>query len=366
MKKVIAKVMMVSLLFAMAGYLTPTANAAGIIMYISDTADANYNDNGATGAGLTDYDHVMVDGAEDEQPDLAINTADSEMYFSWLASADFGIADEVVLTFPTSFSNVEACALPTTDADADGVADGAFAFVGNEATYTFTAATTDAAVNGVEFCVEFDVGATADNYVVFMDDGDFSAAYVYVHDASDDDANDMNITANVRGAIDFVITETANTTLTNDCDLGDLTANSIEECGYRLWVTTNAAVGETTSIYIVDVTAPATDGLYSAGAAHEITKVAENDTVTAGAEEYGIEVEEQGASWTETAPYDDDDTPTPTGQTYSLLATATGTVDGSFTTNTEYIIMTHEASVDTSTPQGAYTQFLDYYVVGDF
>jgi len=159
-----------------------------------------------------------------------------------------------------------------------------------------------------------------------------------------------------------IITATIDPTFTftissNTCALGTLTTGSVSTCSYTLAVGTNAdngakitiqAISDGTNAYLNKDGAP---GTY-------IDDIAENNTVTAGTEGYGIAVT-GGAGWTEEGDFNDDDTPIPSSVT-DILST-TGPIE-----STDTSTITHRAAISTTTESGTYSQTVQYIATGTF
>jgi hypothetical protein len=292
--------------------------------------------------------------------------ATQEVTFGYTASAtEFAAADAITVTVdPALPAALAGCATPTTDADGDATADGAFgSLTTTGAVYTFSAATTTAATGGVDLCLEFPSIATPGIYSITLsddNDGDFGGALVYVGDD-----NDVTVTASVSPVLSMAIRDSGDTADTNECDLGALSVAAVNTCQYRIKVNTNAAAGYTVSIL--------SDGdLSKAGAglqpdADDIDPVTEDTLVTAGTEGYGAEFAAGAATTgtiTEAGDFNDDDTPLPTTETNLYSSDGPNTPGATDTTNTA--LVTLRASIDTGTETGNYTQLLTHYTVANF
>ncbi len=285
--------------------------------------------------------------------------------FSYIASADYANTNTVSITAPSGIT-VANCASPTTDADGDATPDGSANVAGQVYTYTFSASTTNADTTGVTFCIN--LSAATGNYGISFTDSktniannDFGAALIYVGSA-----NVVNVTAQVEPALSFVIRNTADTGNTNTCALGTLSLVAVNTCGYRLKVTTNSGSG-----YAIQIN---TDGdLRRSGSGDvinslDIDRVAENSTVTAGVEGYGIAITAgsiTGGTLTLQGDFTDNDTPLPISSVTSL-ATTNGNNNPATTDTTNTMLITHRASMDGDTTTGNYTQQVTYTASANF
>ncbi len=282
------------------------------------------------------------------QPEINASTAD-EFFISYQASAtQFAAANTITIQIPTAFTSPALCAASTTDADLDSTPDGAVTLNGNTFTYTFTAATTTAVTNGVEFCFAATTPAANGNYSVSIsdtNDNDNSAALIYVGTTAAADTNDVTITATVPVVLSLTIRNASTTANTNSCALGVLNPASVNTCAYRIAAGTNGSAG-------MSVQAVA-DALLNSGG-NDINNVADG-TVTAGSEEHGVTLT-AGTGWTLTAPFNAGDDPiTTTQQEIQDRATI---VDDSNTAN--WTTVTHRASITSATPTGSYDQIVTY------
>lgn len=196
---------------------------------------------------------------------------------------------------------------------------------------------------------------TAGNYTfsVTTSAGDYGAVLQYVGDD-----NDVTVTATVTPVLTFAIRTSDDTGDTNVCNLGTLTLTAVNTCAYRLKIGTNSASG-----YTVQITSDA--GLDSG--ANDINAVAENATVTAGNEQYGIALNAgstTGGTITESGDFNDDDTPIPTVSTN--LYTSNGTNQPASTDTTNTALVTHRVAINAGTSTGNYQQIVTYYVSASF
>ncbi len=213
---------------------------------------------------------------------------------------------------------------------------------------------------------QLESSATPGNYnIVVMTSAEVGLGMLYVGDD-----NDVLVTATVTPTLSFIIRNTGDTADTNECPLGILTTSGVSTCSYRLAVATNASGGFQVQIN--------SDGTLNSGA-NDINAIAEDGTVTAGTEGYGIAV--TGATSggnngsdvynqpvTEDGNFNDDDTPVPAVATNFVSFTNTfvyvpfGT-DGDLTDTT---LVTHRAAISAGTPAGLYDQVVTYTVTATF
>ena len=291
---------------------------------------------------------------------------DTDVTFGYTTSStEFANTNTISIgVSPTLNSALTDCAAPTTDADGDVTGDGALGgFTTSAATYTFTAATTTASTGGVDICLNFQNDTAAGIYSIsFNDDNDtdFGSVLIYVGDD-----NDVTVTAQVQPLLSFAIRNTADTSDTNICDLGVLDNTSVSTCSYRLKPSTNSASGYTVQID--------SDGdLRRSGSgdvadSEDLDPIAEDTTVTAGTEGYGIQFAGGAAtvgSITESGDFNDDDTPIPL--TATNLFTSDGVNSPSATDTTNTALVTHRATVDFNTLTGNFSQIVTYYVSASF
>jgi len=334
------------MIFTVMGYM-PVAKAAGVDMYADLDPDDNYN------AG------TITPAVPDVEPEIELGLSD-DVYFSFQTASALGIGDEIRFYFPAGWVSA-ACVTPTTKAS--GAVDGSFSAYGSaSSTYELTAAIV--AGTSVELCFNITTDASSTNGLVTMvtDGGDYSGVLVY-----NGNDNDVLVTAEVMGLLFFEIRTPDDASTTNECELGLLLPGNVNECQYRLAIETGASNGFTA--YIWDKSA--TSGLVNANG-DEINPVAEDSLVTGGVESYGIGVVAATSSFTaigatstdELGDFNDDDTPIPTAKTQMI--SATGPFDWEQGVLTSSSLVTHRAAIDNSTPTGAYTQTVSYYVTGNF
>lgn len=319
------------------GGLLSAVNAAPVVVYIDLAASAG----------------PVAPATVTTAPEVATSTAD-EFYLSYTASAtEFGIGDTVTVIVPAGFGAVAACGTPTDDADLDTTTDvGAAVVTGNiaigwQVEWTFTAATTDAVTDGVEFCVAATTPATAGNYswaVSDTNDSDTGPALVYVGDD-----NDVLVTATVPATLSLRIKEAASTLDTNVCELGVLNPASVNSCAYRIAAGTNNAGG--LEVYVI-----ADNQLNNVGDTADIDDTTANTDVVAGTEAHGVRVT-LGTGYTVGGSFSvTNDNPVPLAET--LVLDAAAAVDDSDTAT--WSTITHYASVDTSTSADSYDQIVTY------
>lgn len=291
---------------------------------------------------------------------------DTDVTFGWTTSStDYASGEAIVVTIsPAVASAVANCASPTTDADGDSTTDGAFgSFTTTGATYTFTAATTTAETTGVDLCLNFQNDTAVGIYSIAItdnNDNDYGAALIYVGDD-----NDVTVTAVVAPTLAMAIRNSGDTADTNTCPLGALTIAAVNTCAYRVKVTSNAASGYTVN-FLADGDLRRS-GSGDVADADDIDPIAENSTVTAGTEGYGIALtggSATGGSITESGDFNDDDTPIPFVST--TIYTSSGTNNPGATDTTNTALVTHRAAIDGGTNTGNYSQIMTYRVTATF
>ncbi len=168
-------------------------------------------------------------------------------------------------------------------------------------------------------------------------------------------------------ALYFAIRTADETADANSCSLGTLSISSVATCQYRIKVGTSTAAGFQVGLW-------ADENLNQSVPAIDINDVAENSTVTAGMESYGIVVvpptnagaEGTATVWIKQSPFDDDDTPIPIGEgNMAVIFASNGTqdVDWNGTGDTDgTILVTHKAAISTATQAGSYDQVVTYII----
>ena len=122
---------------------------------------------------------------------------------------------------------------------------------------------------------------------------------------------------------------------------------------YDLNVGTNAANGATVRV-------EENQDMTSGG--NTISDIVEDTggAVTAGVEEYGVQVDADVGSWTEQGDFTDDDTPIP-GSTTAVASTG-----GPLASTGDDVTITHKIAVASSTDAGNYTHTVTWTVIADF
>lgn len=316
-------------------------------------------------AGGVQLSHVTPANGE-------IDTADAngfaEITFGWTASGNYSTNDTItVVISPTaSTTAVTNCAVPTASVAGGAGSFGSFTATG--ATWTFSG---DATGLAAQMCLRVPVanGTTIDPLnisVAILSSGafvDYGALLYYLGGG-----NDVLVTATVPSTLSFaIVSSTALGVPKNDCALGSLTSGAVSPCDYRLKISTNASGGFTSTIVA--------DKQLSTPEYATMTDIAENGTVTAGVEGYGIAV--TGATVggrnsgtglldqpaVENGDYADDDTPVPTGVADTFISYTDGFWSSSTQSTT---LVTHKAAISPVTPAGFYSQTVTYTVTGSF
>jgi hypothetical protein len=164
------------------------------------------------------------------------------------------------------------------------------------------------------------------------------------------DDNDVTVTAVVPPVIDMEIYEQNSSTLTNTCNLGVLSLNRVNTCVYDVAGATNNGAGMTIKV--------TSDGALDDSGSHDINAVADG-AVTAGAEEYGFQITDDGSSdqWDGGTYETTDSSAVPTTET--TFASTSATIDG-INTQADRLEVTHKASMATDTVVGSYDQVVTY------
>jgi hypothetical protein len=307
------------------------------------------------------------------------STTSNELTISYTSSGEYASSDTVSIVFnPALDSAVSACASPTDDVDGDATTDGSFgSYTTTGATYTFSDATTTASSGGADYCLTIPSGVSQGSFSVSFTDanGDFGAALMYVNDD-----NDVTVTAEVVPTLSFNIRDASDSSDTNTCDLGtvdtttapntDTTDDGAGECFYALAIGTNASSG-----FQAQITA---DGALDNGAA-SITDAAEDDSIGAGTEAYGLinitaaQTGRNGGTGdydqtiTEDGNFADDAdyTPVPTSPT-NFISYTDGIQYVAGTDATDVTLVGHGITVGAGTPAGTYNQVVTYTVTVTF
>lgn len=332
--------------------ITPTINFTTAAALVSDGDQLYFSLNGMTvvdavdGLAVTDLTLSCSNGAQTLE--LAPGTADNGAHEVSITNGANGDSD------PSFTITLDSAAGPVAPNCAAG------------------AATLDVAAGQV------DSSTTAGNYPIHIVTSQESGSFLYYVG----DENDVQVQADVDPVLTFVIRNAADdadqpnvagaAVGPNLCDLGNLSDAGVQECQYRLKVTTNASGGYTVAV--------ATDGSLRKGTDF-IDNIAEDTLVTAGAEDYGVAfaagsydpdgvgTDYTATACTPTADFDDDDTPTATGLATGItqnLYSCAGPNNPDATDLGNTALVTHRAEADSATPAGTYVQLVTYTVTASF
>lgn len=311
--------------------------------------------------------------------------------FTYIADSEFinGSTLNVRVSHPTLVlpGALTNCTSATTDIDGDTTADGSFgSFTTTGATYTFTAATTDATTTGATFCLRFPANTPQGSYsvTIITSTGDFGGALLYV--AQD---NNVLVTAEVDTEISFNIRNAADTADTNVCQIGLVGTISTaavgatrtapaqaQECAYSLAIGTSSLNG---FIGFMQANNQMTNGI------HNIAPITNGGSFVAGTEAYGIvEVfpaltgHDGAGNFDQTLTLSSDagftflannattSTPVPVASAQNIVF---------FTDTVEYVagvdnddvtVVVHGMNAGTATPGGLYSQTVSYFVTPQF
>ena len=198
--------------------------------------------------------------------------------------------------------------------------------------------TNPASAGNYPWSVTADIGGAGTTF-------DYGAGLAYVaHD------NDVTVTATVPPTIDMEIYQQNSETKTNACALGVLSLALVKSCIYDVAGATNNNSGMTVKV--------TSDGTLDDGASHDIDAVSDG-TVTAGVEEYGFTITDDGSGdpWNG-GTYETGDRAVPSSAT--TFASTSAPIDGINTQNLR-LEVTHKASMSTSTyVSSAYAQVVTY------
>lgn len=193
--------------------------------------------------------------------------------------------------------------------------------------------------------------ATAGNYsvaVVTTDDSGGGIAYV-------GNANDVTVTAtglpNLSMSIDNADSSSCTTASgITACNLGTVTTAAVNTGNYDVNVGTNATNGATMRV---------NDEGNLRNGSDDIDDITENTTVAAGTEGYGIAVASD-AAWTETSPFDDDDTPMTTSPQ------AVASTGAPIAQNGNDVTVTHRVAVSSATKALTFSHTVTWTAVANF
>ncbi len=334
--------------------------AASVVLYGDLSADGGF---------------PVTPGTITSAPDVALGSTNTDIYFSFTPSAEYGAGDTVTFLFDGfTAGTLATCAATTSDADLDLSNDVSgtvsFTTIGTSpaATFTMIAATTGAVANGVEFCVRASsVPATAGNYSVsYWDEksaaeNDYGATLVYVGED-----NDVLIEAVVSSGLALAIklpdtVTTLDTVGVSDTDdasacvslsgtdgtsgMGVIDSSTIGECSYRIAGGTNNASGMNITV-LADT--------YLTSGSHDITETGSD--VSAGTENYTFQASGTGLTIAGTYNTQEPVPSTDDGDVETQIFNTTAPID--VTTETDWMTLTHRLGISTSTPSGAYSSTL--------
>lgn len=208
--------------------------------------------------------------------------------------------------------------------------------------------TTPATQGNYNFSVVTDIGGTGSTF-------DSGAGLAYIARE-----NEVEVTAVVAPVIDLELYQQNSSTLLantapnpNSCALGVLTIATVNSCIYDIGYGTNNSTGMTVRVIA--------DGLLNTAGGADINNVADG-TVTAGSEEYGFRVTDNGTGCgtvTVGGTFGSQDNAVPLATT-TLFSNDT-VCDGSSSANiTQRAEVTHRASVSAATQVGSYNQLVTY------
>jgi hypothetical protein len=307
---------------------------------------------------------VSVEVTSPSNGEFAATTATDVTFRYDPSSSEFANGNTVTVVTGDAGSALTDCTSATTDADGDSTPDGSFgSFSSTGATYTFSAATTQATTNFATFCLKFPDTTTTGIYSISINDTndyDYGSTLVYVGDD-----NDIAVTASVIAILSFALRNSSDTSDTNACALGTLNLTSVSTCAYRLKPATNAASG-----YTVQINSDGDlrrSGSGNVADSEDLDPIPEGNTVASGSEGYGLAFNGgacTGGSITEQGDFNDDDTPFPMTSTDLYSCDGPNSPAGTDTTNTA--LVTHRAAMDAGTLTGNYTQTVTYYVSASF
>lgn len=168
------------------------------------------------------------------------------------------------------------------------------------------------------------------------------------------ESDTVALQAEITPEISFSIRNAADTDSANNCLLGTIASFGISQCSYRLAAETNAEQGF--QIFI-----KADGNLRSQS--NYIADVSENSQVIPGQEAYGIAVS-AATGIDEAGDFIDDDTPISTAETLLLSSDSVyNYIEGNLNTSS---LITHKASVLSTTKPGIYSQQVVYSIIANY
>lgn len=206
--------------------------------------------------------------------------------------------------------------------------------------------------------------ATANNnlFTVYTSAGDYGAAFQYVGSA-----NQVTVRAVVPITLSFAIRNAADTANTNSCDMGNLSVSAVGSCAYRLKVATNAENGYTINTVTTGNFTNGTNNFVNAALGTSGTPQ------TAGIELYGARINKGSITGvggtTILAPVYDagsSNNVSYVNTSVAALVTADKPNNPASTDLINTTLVTHEASINTSTAAGIYTQKVTYTITPSF
>lgn len=198
---------------------------------------------------------------------------------------------------------------------------------------------TNPVLGNYSFSVAADIGGAGTTV-------DTGAGLAYVGANQDD--HQVLVTAAVPPVIDLELYQAGVDTLLanpNTCPLGALSLANVSSCKYDVAGTTNNVTGMTVKVQGVTVADWATGSAVLLAGSNNIDAVADG-AVTAGSEEYGFNISDDGAGdvW-DGSTYETTDSAVPTTET--IFASTAASIDGGVVANRFEV--THEASMSGST-----------------
>lgn len=241
----------------------------------------------------------------------------------------------------------------------------------NQHTITLTSAVTGGTGGGV--CVRVPV---QDGGVTYQ--ANFSLAVITSNASADYGAvefyvgggNDILVDATVQPTLEFAIVSSTDPLVNEEqhaCHMGTLDLVSVGDCSYRLKVSTNALNG-----FVISFSA---DEAFNANGYATLTDIGANGTITAGTENYGIQVTTPASiggnngSGSYVSPINvtgdyagADDNPVPLGST-SILSFGNSFLGTSTLSTT---LVSHRAAIDAASVVGYYSHTVTYTVAPSF
>ncbi|MBI5037579.1 MAG: hypothetical protein HZC01_02665 [Candidatus Kerfeldbacteria bacterium] len=258
----------------------------------------------------------------------------------------------------------------------DGITTSHISCSDNGAGETYTATAVNAASASVAMNVAFTattVGAGATTVTCLIGDGGannpnnptvadgYSVAVATTEDAGAGiayvgNANDVTVSVQLLSNLALTVNNADGTRCTTtagvtSCNLGTVLTTTVAQGNYDVNVGTNASSGATLQL--------TSDGQLRNGANTIAAYVEDSGAISAGTEEYGIDLASD-VGWTEQGNFTDDATAVPTSPTNVATTAAENDIAGAD------ITVTHKVAIDSTVPAFLYSHIVTWTATGNF